>query len=94
VEATKSLSDTWTGQGATAAYDLSVYGPQGFFRKFTGAAGAAAANLVVQTNYLASGGIQLVVTNSGPISVVTITDQYTARPNSPIVTGESTTNGT
>ena len=56
VEATKSLSDTWTGQGATAAYDLSVYGPQGFFRKFAGSASAApAANLVVQTDLSADG---------------------------------------
>jgi phospholipase C len=88
VEAGKSLSDTWTGQGATAAYDLSVYGPQGFFRKFAGSAGAAAANLVVQTTYLPTGGIQLAVTNSGPLAVVTVTDQYTgAVQSSPIVTG-------
>ena len=41
VEAGKSLSDAWTAQGAAAAYDLSVYGANGFFRKFKGSIGGA-----------------------------------------------------
>ncbi len=94
VEVNKSLSDTWTGQGGSAAYDLSVYGPQGFFRKFAGAIGGAAANLAVQTLYLPTGGIQLVVTNAGAATTVTVTDQYTGAAQSQAVApgGTFTTN--
>lgn len=36
VESRKSLSDRWQGYGRQGAYDLEVYGPNGFFRKFKG----------------------------------------------------------
>jgi phospholipase C len=78
VEAGKSLADTWTPAAGTSAYDLSVYGPNGFFRKFAGGTGASAAKLTVQTVYdTIGGGISLVVTNIGTVSTsVTVTDQY------------------
>jgi len=36
VEAGKNLSDVWQRVGGNGAYDLEVYGPNGFFRKFKG----------------------------------------------------------
>jgi phospholipase C len=48
VEAGKSLSDTWNVAGSNQRkYDLSVYGPNGFFRHFRGSASAGKANLDV-----------------------------------------------
>lgn len=78
VEAGKSVSDSWTPPAGSSAYDLAVYGPNGFLRKFAGSLGTAAAKLNVQSLYdTVSGGISLVVTNvgSGP-TTVTVTDQY------------------
>ena len=79
VEVGKALSDTWTAQGATPKYDLSVYGVNGFFRKLVGTIGGASANLKVQTVYDdVGGGITLNVTNAGAApTTVTVTDQYT-----------------
>jgi len=58
---------------------LSVYGTNGFFRKFAGTIGGASANLAVQTVYDdAGGGITVNVTNAGAApTTVTVTDQYT-----------------
>ena len=36
VEAKKSLSNVWSLAGTQGAYDLSVHGPNGFFRRFRG----------------------------------------------------------
>jgi len=85
VEAGKVLSDTWTG--VAAAYDLSVYGPSGFFRKFKGSIGGSAANLAVQSNYdEAGGGIAVIVTNAGAApTTVTVTDQYTGTTSQQVV---------
>jgi len=85
VETTKVLSDTWTG--VAGAYDLSVYGPSGFFRKFKGSTGASAANLAVQSNYdEVGGGISLIVTNAGAASMtVTVTDQYSGATSQQVV---------
>jgi phospholipase C len=48
VEAQKHLSDTWP---APSAYDLSVYGPNGFFRSFKGATRSHDANVHVRVEY-------------------------------------------
>jgi len=79
VEAAKSLTDTWE---VGAAYDFSVYGPNGFFRSFKGTvdAGAATAKLDVQASYDTEddGGISLRITNSGKrAAVITVLDAYT-----------------
>ena len=42
VEAGKNLSDAWNTQADAGAYDLSVYGPNGYFRGFKGTIGATA----------------------------------------------------
>jgi phospholipase C len=86
VEAGKSLSDIWT-PASNGAYDLSVHGPNGFFRRFAGGVGASAANLTVATSYdLAQGGITLTVTNAGTAStLVTIVDKYTGNSRQQVV---------
>ena len=93
VEAGKVLSDIWSAQGVPAAYDLSVYGANGFLRKFMGSIGGAAANLAVQTIYddVVGGGIQLIVTNAGAATTtVTVTDQYTGAAQSQAVSPGAT----
>jgi phospholipase C len=75
--AAKSVSDTWrptSGQN----YDLSVFGPNGFFRRFAGGLTPSSANLSVRSEYSADGGITMIVTNAGPArTTVTIVDNYT-----------------
>ena len=64
VEAGKSLSDTWTATGTS--YDLSVYGPNGFFRRFAGSFAGAAAAIAVQSAYnAAANSIIVTLTNGG-----------------------------
>jgi len=61
VEPGKSLSDVWAVAGA---YDLSVYGPNGFFRRFKG--GLLGSDIEVGVSYDANGGgVGLVLTNRG-----------------------------
>ena len=81
VEAGKRLSDTWD---VGAAYDLSVYGPNGFLRSFKGsvATGTMRSRLDVRASYKTSdqGGIKLRITNTGEHDAgVTVLDAYTGR---------------
>lgn len=52
VASLESVSDTWqiTSNNLTA-YDLSVYGPNGFYRAFKGSLSGSAANLDIRTRY-------------------------------------------
>jgi phospholipase C len=79
VEASKSLADTWTGQGATGEVDLRVYGPNGYFRHFAGRTDSQSANLSVKLiENAATGSASVVVTNAGSRAThVTVTDKYT-----------------
>ena len=77
VEAGKSLSGTWTIVGA---YDLSVYGPNGFYRHFKGSIlGAHPSAIEVGVSYDAgSGGLGLVLANRGSLPrLVLAHDAYT-----------------
>jgi phospholipase C len=76
--ATRVLSDTWTPTTGTA-YDLSVYGPNGFFRRFAGGLTAGSANLAVQTLPQILGDIiVLVIRNlTDARTTVSIANQYT-----------------
>jgi phospholipase C len=61
------LSDVWEyavlGLGA---YDLSVYGPNGFFRAYKGTGSQASANIQSEIAYdVAGGGVTLTAVNSG-----------------------------
>ena len=76
------LTDTWNlkAKGQTA-YDLSVYGPNGFFRTFKGSVAAIGnANLDVTATYHAGhdGGLTIDIQNRGAVSagIVTVTDAY------------------
>jgi len=75
--AAKSLSDTWRPTSGSN-YDLSVYGANGFFRRFAGGMTQSSANLVVRSEYDPAGGsIILIVTNAGAAAVlVNIADNY------------------
>ncbi len=79
VEAGKSLADAWK---LGSAYDLSVYGPNGFLRSFKGnfAAGTVRSSLDVRASYDTEdrGGIELHITNTGKQAAeVTVLDAYT-----------------
>jgi phospholipase C len=79
VEPNKDLSDIWQ---VVSSYDLSVYGPNGFFRSFEGSIGSHAAVLDVVSRYgtYGHGAIALRITNRthGPAEV-TVVDAYTGK---------------
>ena len=78
-----SVSDTWAFKGNNrSAYDLSVYGPNGFFRAFKGSLdGKEKANLAVSSLYDCEGtGITLDVQNRGKTTAkVRISNHYTKK---------------
>jgi len=88
VEPNKSLSDTWSlGAIGLANCDLSVYGPNGFFRSFKGTVAALSqAQLDVQVNYTGEDddkGLTLVISNHSSKTVtVSILDGYTGKSDS------------
>ena len=78
-----SVSDTWNFKASNRpAYDLSVYGPNGFFRAFKGSLdGKEKANLAVSSIYDCEGtGITLDVQNRGKTTAkVRISNHYTKK---------------
>jgi phospholipase C len=79
VEAGKSLADVWP---ASSGYDLSVYGPNGFFRAFKGKLSASAlhSRVEVRSSYDTQdhGGITLHVVNGGKHPAdITVRNVYT-----------------
>jgi phospholipase C len=71
VDAKTSLSDIWAiSKNGQTAYDLSVYGPNGFLRAFKGKiSGQGSANLHIESNYSNNGSsITLNITNVGSAS--------------------------
>jgi phospholipase C len=79
VEAGKSVADTWPATGGL--YDLSVYGPNGFFREFKGRTTRAAANIDVRAEYDDDGrAIALEISNTGAEQArITIGNGYTQK---------------
>ena len=76
VEAGKQLTDTWPLQ--SGQYFLSVYGPNGYFRRFAGNLAAEAATLPeVTTCYdVAGGNVYLTLHNSGATTLYyTVADE-------------------
>lgn len=70
VEAGKTLSDHWAAARPTGTYDLSLYGPNGFHRRFKGnratATAVGVANPEVKARAdVASGRLYLTMTNTG-----------------------------
>ncbi len=85
VEPEKQLSGVWQIAGAgTDAYDLSVYGPNGFFREFKGSILPSGTRLEVQSTYDAkTNHIMLSVTNySGHDVAVDVADKYSGKTTS------------
>ncbi|MDR2986543.1 MAG: phospholipase C, phosphocholine-specific, partial [Nocardiopsaceae bacterium] len=79
VESGKQVADSWD---FTAGYDLSIHGPNGFFRHFKGSAGGAQAGLAIQASYGARSAenISLKLKNPGSATVkATVTDRYSSR---------------
>jgi phospholipase C len=78
VGANKSLSDSWSLATNAGAYDLSVYGPNGFYRSFQGNL-AGRALLAVSAAYdVVGNAVSVNVTNQGTkTSVVIIVNGYT-----------------
>lgn len=79
VEADKKLSGKWTVSGS---YDLSVYGPNGFFRSFKGRLGAVALEALSERRsewgFEGDGSILLALHNAGARpATVTLLDAYT-----------------
>jgi phospholipase C len=78
VGAGASGSETWPARGQ--GYDLSVHGPNGFFRSFTGSAtGRSPANLSVKAHYEPTRpAIRIVIENhGGALSRVRLANEYT-----------------
>lgn len=75
VESGKSLADSWQAPGA---YDLSVYGANGFLRRFKGDLAAPRAQLRVSSRYdHARGNFELILANrSGSHCEVTVENTY------------------
>jgi phospholipase C len=79
VDATKRvLSDRWSPTGGTS-YDLSVYGPNGFFRRVAGGLTGTSANLEVRAHHEITGEVILLVIENVATepTTVTIANQYT-----------------
>ena len=82
VEPGKHSADSWT---FTSSYNLSVYGPNGFVRFFTGSIGAGAAVLDVVSGYETQGRgfITWQITNLGSTpAAVSVVDAYTGKTES------------
>jgi phospholipase C len=78
VEAGRQLTDTWD---FTSGYDLSVYGPNGFFRHFKAGPGGLQAGLAFRAQYgPRDNEIIVEVENRGSASAgVAVADQYSSR---------------
>jgi len=85
VEAGKQLSGVWAVAGIGASdYDLSVYGPNGFFRAFKGSITSSAVHVSVHSTYDAqTNHITLTIQNPGSHSVaVDVLNAYTGKTTS------------
>jgi phospholipase C len=77
VEPGKQLTDSWA---SASGYDLSVHGPNGFFRRFKGGAGGQPASLDIRARYSRRYEVLLDLENRGSQPVeVTVSDRYSSR---------------
>jgi phospholipase C len=78
VEPHKGLSGEW--DIASAGYDVSVFGPNGFFRRVAGALSADGANLDVGVTYDRAAGLTLSIANKASgNATTTVVDGYSRR---------------
>ena len=79
VEPGKQLSDSWN---VGPSYNLSVYGPNGFFRSFAGSVGGAALEVSSRYDTENGGTLKWKITNlTGAQAQVTVKDAYTGDAN-------------
>jgi phospholipase C len=79
VEAGKSVQDIWSAATDQGAYDLWIYGPNGFVREFKGRLAAAGARPEVEVGYLPEARkLRIAVRNSGsaPASLTLRQNRY------------------
>jgi phospholipase C len=76
--------------GFSGSYDFSVFGPNGFFRRFTGSVGIRHASLTIDAGYRrGSEAIALAIQNRDPHPVtVRILDAYSGHTTTHVVPGE------
>jgi phospholipase C len=75
----QQLSGSWNAADTTSGYDLSVYGPNGFFRGFKGGLAGDRANLEVDASYN-RGDITLTIANgTSHTAFVRVVDQYSGQ---------------
>src|SRR5262249_21297105 len=89
VEAGKRLTDAWDFM---SGYDLSVHGPNGFFRRFKAGAGGLQAGLAIRAQYgPRDNQIVLEVENRGSAPAeVTVSDRYSSRSTTLSLAGGGT----
>ena len=77
VEASKTLNDDWDLSNDGGRYDLEVFGPNGYFRKFSGSTDESLTEIVVSYDHK-KGGVSLKIRNGNPesVSVEIITNTY------------------
>jgi phospholipase C len=78
----RAISDNWPVTAQNPGYDLSVFGPNGFYRRFKGGlASGANANVLVSSSYDKTGrSLTTVITNhSGGTYVISVGNFYTGR---------------
>ena len=78
-----TASNTWHlgANGSSSEFDLSVYGANGFYRRYQGSVVQDAANLIIETgDAMRDDALRVRITNSGSSEVqVMITDVYTGK---------------
>jgi phospholipase C len=93
VEAGKQLTDTWAPD-ANGQYQVSVYGPNGFFRRFAGSAAADAAALpeLVARYDATNGNVHLALSNHGNAALTfTVSDGAYGQPSRTVSVGAGKT---
>jgi phospholipase C len=89
-----TLTDTWDfGASGAAAYDLAVYGPNGFFRHYVGGTlGLTATNLNTSVTYHTSANsVTLVITNAGALAAaVQVVNVYTGAATTNVLVSGAT----
>ncbi|MES3017766.1 MAG: phospholipase C, phosphocholine-specific [Bacteroidota bacterium] len=92
VEANKSLTDKWDVSPNNGAYDLEIYGPNGYFQKFTGNIQSPQPQVFVSYNYK-QGSISVKVINKTSIpldvSVAANAYGYTVPPSFQLEAGKN-----
>ncbi len=78
VEAGRQLTGDWPVPGGQGGYDVSVYGPNGFLRRFAGRLGVVGAEVGTRRDR-EDAELHLLLSNTGPVPVrLTIADAYRA----------------